>query len=522
MSKKLNYIDYVKKSFIQYTITIFSVVVVLIIGFFVFHFYLTNINQNYKDNELVSSIFLKEYNYYLDAIESLSNDTTIINIQDNVGNKRKASEKLYRFINDSQFDGFYVLMDDKQNIIVSNLNKDNQSIFLKSLFLKRIMSRIDNKSVISSHVNDSVFSYNQACIYSFAKSIVDTGNNLKGYLFLLMKKSEINDFIKPLQEDFIITDNYDNIIYSSIDLPEDPGDKRPASKLEIDLQDKKISLVDNNRVYVREIKHNKQGINVFSLSSLERSIQMIRMAIIFLIIMVLVVITLSYLMARLYSKLNQKGVDELIRDLEIKNLEEQFNPHFVFNVMESVRYQIGEDPSKAQGMLLAFSTLMRYSANHGQKKVTLETDIDYLNDFLMLQKIRYNNALSFEFDIPDELLDCLIPKLFLQPIVENSIKHGYVRGKILKIRISVRQENDKLIFTVVDNGVGIDNERLKEINDSLNKELSEDIIQHVGLYNIENVIKKLYGDQYGLTIDSNTKEGTMVRITIPYEVEDDV
>ena len=227
------------------------------------------------------------------------------------------------------------------------------------------------------------------------------------------------------------------------------------------------------------------------------------------------------MMARLYTRLNEKTISELMSNLEIKNLEEQFNPHFVFNVMESVRFQIDEDPRKAQEMLMAFSTLMRYSINHGQTKVRLETDIDYLNDFLMLQKIRYNNLLSFDFEIPDELLDCLIPKLFLQPIVENSIRHGFVSGKPLHITIKAKQENEDIIFEVCDDGKGIDANKLKEIKDSFNEEVYDKTIQHIGLYNIEKVVNKLYGDKYHLDIHSEINKGTSVIITVPYEQEED-
>ena len=189
--------------------------------------------------------------------------------------------------------------------------------------------------------------------------------------------------------------------------------------------------------------------------------------------------------------------------------------------MESVRFQIDEDPEKAQEMLMAFSTLMRYSINHGQTKVRLETDIDYLNDFLMLQKIRYNNLLLFDFEIPDELLDCLIPKLFLQPLVENSIRHGFSPGKALHIKISARHENDDIVFEVSDDGKGIDEIKLKEIKDSFNEEVYDKTIQHIGLYNVEKIVNKLYGDKYHLDIHSEINKGTKVIIHVPYEQEED-
>lgn len=189
--------------------------------------------------------------------------------------------------------------------------------------------------------------------------------------------------------------------------------------------------------------------------------------------------------------------------------------------MESVRFQIDEDPKKAKNMLLAFASLMRYSINYGHSKVRLETDIDYLNDFLMLQKIRYNQLLSYDFHIPDELLDCLIPKLLLQPIIENSIRHGFVKGQQLHIDIKAEHVGDELIFTVQDNGKGIPEEELQEIKERFKEEVSDDTVKHIGLYNVEKVLSMLYGEEYGLKIDSTINVGTTVVLRMPYEIEEE-
>ena len=205
--------------------------------------------------------------------------------------------------------------------------------------------------------------------------------------------------------------------------------------------------------------------------------------------------------------------------MEIKQLEEQFNPHFVFNVMETVRYQINEDPEAASEMLLSFANLMRYSINYGHTKVSLETDVEYVNDYLLLQKVRYNNCLHYEFHIPDQLLECQVPKLLLQPVIENSIKHGYQQGKILEITVQVDRVEDDLRFVVRDNGRGIEPSRLEAIRESFTMELNSDYIKHIGLYNIQKVVELMYGPPYGLTIESTLGEGTTVTLTLPYEVE---
>jgi len=206
--------------------------------------------------------------------------------------------------------------------------------------------------------------------------------------------------------------------------------------------------------------------------------------------------------------------------MEIKHLEEQFNPHFVYNVMETVRYQISEDPETASEMLLSFASLMRYSVNYGHTKVLLETDVEYVNDYLLLQKARYNNCLLYDFDIPEELLECRVPKLLLQPVIENSIVHGYRAGRTLSIRVQAEHRDDALRFTVTDDGAGIPAGRLAKLRESFEHDLTNEYAAHVGLYNIQKVIRLTYGAPYGVQIESTEGQGTAVTLTIPYEVEE--
>ena len=143
-----------------------------------------------------------------------------------------------------------------------------------------------------------------------------------------------------------------------------------------------------------------------------------------------------------------------------------------------------------------------------------------MNDYLLLQKARYNNCLLYDFDIPEELLECRVPKLLLQPVIENSITHGYRTGQTLNIRVRAEHRGDALRFTVSDDGAGIPAERLCELRESFERDLANEYTAHVGLYNIQKVIRLTYGAPYGVQIESTEGEGTAVTLTIPYEVEE--
>lgn len=212
----------------------------------------------------------------------------------------------------------------------------------------------------------------------------------------------------------------------------------------------------------------------------------------------------------------QKRNSELLerkRVMEIKHLEEKINPHFVFNVLETLRYEVLIDPSAASEMIMAFANIMRYNLYYRDTIVPFRTDIAYVKDYLMLQKMRYNRRLNYSIEIPEDLLDCRIPKLVIQPIVENALKHGMKNVESIHIRITASMENNALVIRVQDDGKGIEPEILDKLVEDLER---EDVCkEHIGMYNSHRVIRLLYGSPYGLKIESTYEKGTRVTILLP-------
>lgn len=205
--------------------------------------------------------------------------------------------------------------------------------------------------------------------------------------------------------------------------------------------------------------------------------------------------------------------------MEIRQLEEKINPHFVFNVLETLRYEVLIDPEKASEMIMAFANIMRYNVYYGDTIVPLKTDIEYVKDYLMLQKMRYNRRLTYSIEIPEDLIECRIPKLVIQPIVENALKHGMKNVETINVNISASLENDHLIISVQDNGSGIEPEILDELIKDLER---EDVYkEHIGMYNSHRVVRLLYGPPYGLKIESTYGKGTLVKIILPINKEND-
>lgn len=524
MKKKQNFKKYLQKSFIQYAMVLIASMALLVIGFFLFYGYATVIRKNEIGNRTFSQMFEKEYLEYETNLVEISKNADVRDVVQSADSvkKRRVSSKLYEFSNNRDIRAYFLVLDSSGKTVLSNFTKSNQENFEDSLFFQRIKSRLaGQKEETIGQICDVEFTFEQSVSYSFARAVLDEDDAIIGYVFFNMRKTDLDDYASKTNEDILILDRFDNAVFSSFPLPKDPEYKLPARRFAIELENNGVYEVSETKMYVRKHHFERKDIDIYTLTSMERVLEMMRMAVVFFLLMIASMGILMLLMTRVFMRSNERGLRDLMRDLEVKNLEEQFKPHFVYNVMESIRFQIGEDPAKAQEMLLAFSTLMRYSINHGQTKVRLETDIDYLNDFLMLQKLRYNNRLTYEFQIPDELLDCRIPKLLMQPIVENSIKHGFVAERGLHIIISAKQTGEDIVFTVWDNGKGIAKKKRKEIYAGLRNPVVDDKIEHIGLYNVKKILEMLYGEKSGFEIQSSLNGGTKVTIRLPYEWEDE-
>lgn len=207
-----------------------------------------------------------------------------------------------------------------------------------------------------------------------------------------------------------------------------------------------------------------------------------------------------------------KELAERKRLMEVRNLEGQMDPHFAFNVMEGLRYEILFDPKKASELAVSFARLMRYSIHRGEGDVSLETDLQYVKDYLALQKMRFGERLSYDIAMDPLLYDCQIPKLLLQPVVENSIVHGLENVRSIHINITGKREEDMLVLSVVDNGAGINPEKMAE----LRKLLVSDVVapSHIGLYNVHRVLRLRYGGNAGIRIDGDV-HGFRVFLYLP-------
>jgi len=198
---------------------------------------------------------------------------------------------------------------------------------------------------------------------------------------------------------------------------------------------------------------------------------------------------------------------------EIKQLEMQFNPHFLYNTLENIKFLIKLDPDKAQKTILRLSELLRYSIDNDAPTARIGEDMGRIEHYLYILKLRFGKKFAYEIDVPDEVQNCVVPKLIIQPLIDNSVKHGFGDKERMKVSIGAHTVGKKLHIVVSDDGAGMDESKLKAMRKLIRAQSNK--TNHIGLYNVERRIELLYGRGYGMTIDSVAGAGTTVRISLP-------
>ena len=221
------------------------------------------------------------------------------------------------------------------------------------------------------------------------------------------------------------------------------------------------------------------------------------------------------------NKMNEYLVREIIyeknqRKIQSKMLRYQINPHFLYNTLDAIVWlaEAGEQ-KKVVSMVGSLSDFFRISLNQGQDILDVKEELQHARSYLEIQQMRYQDILQYEICVPEELNHCQIPKITLQPLVENALYHGIKnkRGKGM-IRIEGELDGEDCILLITDNGKGMTPERLEQVRKGIrNRKARETDIY--GLYNVNERIRLNFGENYGITITSTYGEGTCVTVRLP-------
>ena len=211
--------------------------------------------------------------------------------------------------------------------------------------------------------------------------------------------------------------------------------------------------------------------------------------------------------ARIEHRLQEQ--EKLLMAARVEALASQINPHFLFNTLTSISSLIRSKPETARTLIVKLSGLLRRLLRSQEHFVTLREELEAIDEYLDIESIRFGPKLRVEKSIDPASLDVIVPSMLLQPLVENSIKHG-LAPKVGEGRITIRslRHNGHAIIDVIDNGVGVDARHAERVRTG-----------GIGLRNVNERLRVIYGANYQLQLDSVPGEGTCARIVIPELVE---
>lgn len=226
----------------------------------------------------------------------------------------------------------------------------------------------------------------------------------------------------------------------------------------------------------------------------------------------------NHMIARIDQLIQMVYVEqENKRIAEMKSLQEQIKPHFLYNTLDTISWMARDyDAEDIVRLVDALTNMFRIGLSHGKDIITVKEEITHVSNYLYIQKIRYKDKLNYVIHVDESLYAIEVPKLILQPLVENAIYHG-VKAKRGggTITITGVPEGENLVFTVQDDGAGMLQEKVEELNRRMSERSVLDEKKSFGLFYIRERIQLCYGKGYGVHVESTLGEGTRVTITLP-------
>lgn len=485
-------------------------------------------------------------------------------------------QKSFQNAFESKLSGTTVLLVSKEGEISVNnndvLTKDWKEIKQNEVFNE---ARKNNRKLCYSYVDEGfTYATKSSSIILGVKALRDMNNKLYGYGVILIPDSELDNFYRYGENQYnsisIIDSN--GMIVSSTDKYQIGEIDTELQKITNEMLEKEITVekmeknAKTNMVLCKKIPYvdyslcftvdaNEAIESLYNISTLMWYIAIITGAVL-LVIYILIRRTMSPLrqlgrkmsyvakgdfnqyaevtgdgeiqeLAKSYNRMLHDinhYVDSIIeiqkqkRQAEIHALQMQINPHYIYNTLTSIKWLIMQgDTVKSTKAIDAFIKLLRSTISKSDEYISVEEEIENLKNYMYINEIRYGEKIKTEFFIsinePDQLM---IPKMILQPFIENAFFHGFPEGQNGEIFVCVREKTEKLIVEIIDNGVGMDERQVNELENGKSSRKSEHFTG-IGINNIRDRLKLIYENQYELKIKSSLGEGTTVTVVLPIQ-----
>lgn len=524
-----------------------------------------SVNEAWSD---FSSILDGIYNHFEENITQQLQNAQIKDFIENQEDETQVYMVYYDFLATSKIHCDLVVSDSKSNVLFDTSAR-NENGFLEYEQNKNITSKVDkyvSPNTNQKYVTSIIRSRNGITNIVLSTSVYDD-NELIGYLSYYYDEKSLTEELDSKQLSGAIIDGFGNVITKTNQEFVQGNLQRIANGYDTD----GFVFNKNHKLLRIDTFAYKEGITFVCVSFVSELLMILFISSIFMIIFTIATFFISKTYVKILAKNNTESIDDLIEQMniirqgnldyriqlktndefeslaedvntmvaaiqtitkenadlyysnkynEIKQLEAQFNPHFVYNTLETIRYSVDFNPKAASQMILSLTAILRYSIDNEHNEVFFSEDLEIIEQYIYIQKQRFEDRLIVEFDIEDDCLQQKIPRLMLEPIISNSIQNGYSRQSVLRIGVKGYIENNHMYVIVEDDGSGMDEDILAILNENL--ESSRNETNHHGLFNINRRLALMFGDNSSLHLESIVNVGTKVVIKIELGGDSDV
>ena len=498
---------------------------------------------------------------YVDENKKMAGELDVELFKGRPSYKTEAVSDIYRFLNGQVYRGDYYLFDQERNLVFSTNSQPNVIQYIGNYLPWNTTDQNDSK-------NDCIFIYDNTVIDGRAlpawlmfQTVVKDGR-LQGYSGFVLKADAFKERLGNMEQPVLLINKFNRLFTDGVSrFQNDRG------KLAEEFRGGGMVHLENRWYYTGSVSVLDEEASVQVIYDCTSFVQLCLMSLVLMGFLALAVTLAIYRSAGKVADKKTEIIYDLIGALDqvekgdldvslkitsgdeferighsfntmigsirhllarhqelakenllatVQILESQFNPHFLFNTLESIRYMIKFGPGEAEKMLVSLSRMLRYSIQNGKDVVTVKGEMDFISRYLQVMLYRYGDRLRYSIDLEEGSRGASIPRMTLQPIVENSIKYGFGEDRdCLEIRISTRIQKGVLSVIIADDGVGIRPELLEELKANLDQ--GQNQTDHIGIYNVHKRIRLVYGSRYGVGIDSKIEEGTVVTLRVPCE-----
>lgn len=560
MNKKISFKEELKRSLIVHALTpCFILCIICVLGFILIVFvniYKNNNTYSLNSREKLESIL----NSYIENTNHIVNEVDIEDFQSNKQYKVDVIEGVYNFLNQKNIKAQFYIFDNNLDILYSTERSEDKKNLIKYQVTGSKSNFMGESSNIIYIYGGNRVDNTPISSYLIVKPII-RDNEFAGLCIYELELKNLDVVFNNTNSTVLLVNKFHRVIYSNSRRFVDD-----RNKIIKNFRDRSgIIFNDGDLIYIssNKVDYTDTWIYVITDCSTYMNIS---------IIMLLLIIAVAIIMAaaisssagkfsakktaiiyQLIDALKQVEDGKLDINLDIESddefksighsfnmmlgsirhlierhdkmalennmaivqmMESQFNPHFLFNTLESIRYLVKFNPKVADKTVVNLSKLLRYSIQNTVDTVKFKEEFDFTKRYIEIMKVRFGDRLEFNDNISYEVKEVSVPKMIIQPIVENAVKYGFGEDvEVLRVEISAYIEDEKLYIIVKDDGVGIDKDLLKDLVFNLNEKYNSS--DHIGLYNVHKRIELLYGTEYGLEINSEASKGTKVVLVLP-------